>query len=106
MRSARSPRAGRIAKRLTRGRNSPETGGLRRGATTVPSPQSLVTFVTTLAVLLVATRVGFGLDPIVCALGSTVLALALAWVVDRNTANDESVDDDITEEAERDASKA
>jgi hypothetical protein len=65
-----------------------------------------VTFVTTLLVLLVATRVGFQLDPIVCAVGATVLALALAWVVDRNTPDDDVADDDITEEAARDATDA
>jgi hypothetical protein len=71
----------------------------------VPSPQSLVTFVTTLFVLLVATRVGFELEAVVCAVGSTILALALAWVVDRNTPHDEQ-DEDITEEAERNPGEA
>ena len=65
----------------------------------MPSPQSLVTFVTAFFVLLMATRVGLQLDPMACAAGSAVLALALAWIVDRLVPPEA---DDITEEAERD----
>jgi hypothetical protein len=70
----------------------------------VPNPQSLVTFVTTLFVMLVATRAGLQLDPLIGAGVSAALALALAWVVERNVPDEEV--DDITEEAERDASEA
>jgi hypothetical protein len=55
----------------------------------VPSPQALVTFVTTLFVLLLALRLGLGLEPVWAAVTATLLAIALGWIVDRNVENDE-----------------
>ena len=55
----------------------------------MPSPQALVTFVTTLFVLLLALRLGFGLEPVWAAVTATLLAIGLGWIVDRNVENDE-----------------
>jgi len=66
----------------------------------VPSPQALVTFVTVLFVLLVATHAQLGIAPAPSAAISTLLALGLAWVVDRRVPDDEADDEDeITMEA-------
>lgn len=62
----------------------------------MPSPQSLVTFVSALLVLLLATRTQLELSPLLSAIASVVLALALAWIVDRRVPVDD--DADITEE--------
>ena len=61
----------------------------------MPSPQSLVAFLTTLFVLLLATRTQLGLSPVVSAVVSALAALALAWIVDRRIPAEE---DDVTEE--------
>jgi hypothetical protein len=55
----------------------------------VPSPQSLVVFMLTLLVLLLATRVQLELSPAASAATSSVLALLLAWFVDRHVPPDE-----------------
>ena len=54
----------------------------------MPSPQALVTFVTTLFALLLALRLGLELEPVWAAVVAVVLALALGWVVDRNVPDD------------------
>jgi MFS superfamily sulfate permease-like transporter len=66
----------------------------------VPSPQSLVTFTTTLFVLLLATHVQLGLRALPSAAISIVLALALAWFVERRIPDEDEDEDEITQEAE------
>lgn len=78
-----------------------ETEPLHQGGALVPSPQSLVTFVTLLFVLLIATRAPLGIAPVPGAILSLVLAFACAVVVDRRVP-DEDDDEDITLEAGRD----
>jgi hypothetical protein len=69
----------------------------------MPSPQALVTFVTTLFILLLATRLALGLPPTACAAIATILALGLAFVVERRIPHEEEEDeDDITQEADAD----
>ena len=55
----------------------------------MPSPQSLVVFMLALLVLLLATRVQLELSPNVSAATSAVLALLLAWFVDRHVPPDQ-----------------
>lgn len=62
----------------------------------MPSPQSLVVFMLTLFILLLATRTQLGLSPVAAAATSLVLALGLAWIVDRRIPPDEDEEADVT----------
>lgn len=64
----------------------------------MPSPQALVAFVTTLFVLLIATRAGLGWSPVVSAAVSVALAVAFGAVVERRVPDDE--EDEVTQEAD------
>ena len=65
----------------------------------MPHPQSLVTFLATLFVLLLATRGQLGLAPVPAALVSIAFALGLAWMVDRRIPEEEDAEGDVTDEA-------
>lgn len=62
----------------------------------MPSPQSLVTFVATLFLTLLATRVQFDMPPVRSALVSTAIALVLGGLVALRTRGDDEDDDDVT----------
>lgn len=62
----------------------------------MPSPQSLVTFVATLFMALLATRVQFDMPPVRGALVSTAVALVLGGLVALRTRGDGEDDDDVT----------
>ena len=61
----------------------------------MPSPQTLVAFVSGLFVLLLATRVQLGFDPYLATGSAVLLALGGAFIVERRIPDlDEEVDED------------
>jgi hypothetical protein len=79
-----------------------ETGGLahHKESRDVPSPQSLVAFVSTLFLMLVGTRVAFHWPPVACAACSVALAVGLAAIVERRIPHEDDDMDEVTQEAE------
>ena len=61
----------------------------------MPSPQSLVVFLLCLFLLLVVTRAELGLSANVAAVTSLLIALALAWFVDKQIPADDEEGDEV-----------
>lgn len=72
----------------------------------MPSPQSLVTFVTTLFILLLVTHVQYGIRPTTSAFVSSLGALLLAGVVELLLPPEPDEDDDAVESDQTDAAAA